>query len=200
MRLRLLSLPLLATLAACSGSAAPPPPVASAPPSPATDELRPLSSRDRAPGLPAEIPPAGSGAPASGPLAAPTLPPGHPPIGPETASSAGASASAGAIAGTIRIAPGLRVGASDVLYVMAKRGSTTLAVRRIASPSFPLSFEISGADAMMAGAGFEGPVDVVARVSRSGDAIPAAGDLEGTVKNVRIPAKGVALTITSVRR
>ncbi len=198
MRLRLLPLPLLAGLVACSGSA-PPPPVASAPPSPAADELRPLSSRDRAALPPAGIPPAGSVGPASNPSAGPTLPPGHPPIGPESAQSAAAGTSAGSVSGTIRIAPGLRVGASDVLYVMAKRGSTTLAVRRIASPSFPLAVEISAADAMMAGGGFEGPVDVVARVSRSGDAIPAAGDLEGTVKGVKIPAKGLTLTITSVR-
>ncbi len=200
MRLRLLPLPLVATLAACSGSSAPPPPVASATPAPAADELRPLSSRDRGPTATTGTLPAGAPGPAGSPFDTATLPPGHPPIGAETAPSAAMATSAGSISGTIKLSPGLRVGTSDVLYVMAKRGSTTLAVRRIAGPSFPLSFEISGADAMMAGAAFEGPVDLVARVSRSGDAIPAAGDLEGTVKGVKIPAKGVALTITSVRQ
>ena len=83
---------------------------------------------------------------------------------------------------------------------MAKKGTTTLAVRRVDKPSFPFAFEISGGDAMMSGIAFEGPVDVVARVSRTGDAIPAKGDLEGTAKNVKVPAKGVSLTIDSVRQ
>jgi hypothetical protein len=42
-------------------------------------------------------------------------------------------------------------------------------------------------------------VDVVARVSRTGDAIPAKGDLEGTAKGVAVPSKDVKLTIDSVR-
>jgi cytochrome c-type biogenesis protein CcmH len=82
---------------------------------------------------------------------------------------------------------------------MAKKGTATLAVRRIEKPSFPFSFEISGNDAMMSGGSFEGPVDVVARLSRSGDAIPAKGDLEGAAKDVKVPAKNVRLTIDSVR-
>jgi hypothetical protein len=42
-------------------------------------------------------------------------------------------------------------------------------------------------------------VDVVARVSRTGDAIPTKGDLEGTAKSVKVPAKDVRLTIDTVR-
>jgi cytochrome c-type biogenesis protein CcmH len=83
---------------------------------------------------------------------------------------------------------------------MAKKGTATLAVRRVDKPSFPLAFEISGGDAMMAGGSFEGPVDVVARLSRTGDAIPAPGDLEGVAKDVRIPSKNVKLTIDAVRQ
>jgi cytochrome c-type biogenesis protein CcmH len=130
------------------------------------------------------------------PTSAGPLPAGHPPVG-EPASGA---ASAVSIAGTIALSPKLKVGPSDVLYVMAKKGTATLAVRRIDKPSFPLAFEISGGDAMMAGGSFEGPVDVVARLSRSGDAIPAQGDLEGLAKNVRIPSKNVKLTIDTVRQ
>ena len=82
---------------------------------------------------------------------------------------------------------------------MAKKGTATLAVRRVDKPSFPFAFEIGGGDAMMGGAAFEGPVDVVARVSRTGDAIPAKGDLEGIGEGRQGPAKDVRLTIDSVR-
>ena len=130
------------------------------------------------------------------PTAAAPLPAGHPPIGEPRAGAT----SAGRIAGTIALSPKLKVGPSDVLYVMAKKGTATLAVRRVDRPSFPFAFEISGGDAMMGGGSLEGPVDVVARVSRSGDAIPAKGDLEGTARNVRVPSERVKLTIDSVRQ
>jgi cytochrome c-type biogenesis protein CcmH len=93
----------------------------------------------------------------------------------------------------------LKASPSDVLYVMAKKGTATLAVRRVDKPSFPFAFEISGGDAMMAGGSFEGAVDVVARLSRTGDAIPAKGDLEGMARNVKVPSKAVKLTIDTVR-
>jgi cytochrome c-type biogenesis protein CcmH len=107
--------------------------------------------------------------------------------------------SAGSITGTITLAPKLQVSPTDVLYLMAKKDAATLAVRRIDKPTFPYAFELSAGDAMMAGGSFQGPVDVVARVSRTGDAIPAKGDLEGTAKGVAVPSKDVKLTIDSVR-
>jgi len=87
----------------------------------------------------------------------------------------------------------------DVLYLIAKKGPTTLAVRRIEKPAFPLDFEVTGADAMVSGVPFEGPVDLVARLSRSGDAIPTKGDLEGVTKDVAVPASGVKVTIDTTR-
>jgi cytochrome c-type biogenesis protein CcmH len=162
-----------------------------------------MSSRDGAAGTTAAagpvdaqaaLPPGHPPLPREAPAAAP-LPAGHPPIG----EPAPGAASAGSVTGTILLSPTLKVGPADVLYVMAKKGTATLAVRRVDKPSFPFTFEISGGDAMMGGGTFEGPVDVVARVSRTGDAIPARGDLEGVAKNVKVPAKGVKLTIDSVR-
>jgi cytochrome c-type biogenesis protein CcmH len=129
------------------------------------------------------------------PTPAAPLPAGHPPIG----EPAPGTTSAGGIAGTIALSPKLKAGPSDVLYVMAKKGTATLAVRRVDKPSFPFAFDISGGDAMMAGGSFEGPVDVVARLSRTGDAIPAKGDLEGVARNVKVPSKAVKLTIDTVR-
>ena len=201
--MRTTAFPLLLVLAACGGASAPPPPVATAAPAKASDDLRPMTSREgagpaAAPAGPvdaqATLPPGHpplEGAPAQ----APALPSGHPPLG----QPAPGASTAGRITGTIALSPKLTVGPSDVLYVMAKQGAATLAVRRVDKPSFPFAFEISGSDAMMSGGAFAGPVDVVARVSRTGDAIPAKGDLEGTAKNVKVPAKDVRLTIDSVR-
>jgi hypothetical protein len=198
--MRLLSLAPLVALAACSGASAPPPPVARATASPATDDLRPLSSRDGSVPL---VPPPADAAPAA-PGPGQSLPPGHPPIDAANPHgnmvTGGQLRSAGSITGTITIAPKLQAGTSDVLYVIAKRGASTIAVRRFDKPSFPFAFEISGADTMMSGIGFEGPVDVLARVSRTGDAIPSKGDIEGTTRNVKVPAKGVSITIDTVRQ
>jgi cytochrome c-type biogenesis protein CcmH len=141
--------------------------------------------------LPAGHPPLGGT-----PTAAPPLPSGHPPLGEPPAGAK----SAGSIAGTIALSPRLKVGPADVLYVMAKKGTATLAVQRVEKPAFPVAFDISGGDAMTGAGTFEGTVDVVARVSRTGDAIPSKGDLEGTAKGVKVPSKGVQLTIDSVRQ
>jgi hypothetical protein len=181
--------------AACSGSQGPPPPVATPTPAGTSSDLQPLSSRE----APA---PVTSSAPAGTGQAVPPLPPGHPPIGGMGMGGAPvAGRSAGAIEGRIALAPALRtsLAASDVLYVIAKKGSTTLAVRRIEKPTFPLDFELSGGDVMVSGSPFEGPVDLVVRLSKTGDAIPSKGDLEGTTRNVKIPARGVSVTIDHVR-
>jgi hypothetical protein len=205
------SLPLLVVLAACGGASSPPPPVATATPSRASDNLRPMSSRDA--GGTTTAAPEAAPSTASGPVDSnAALPPGHPPIegtpAPAAALPAGhppigepapGTSSAGTIAGTISLSPKLKASLSDVLYVMAKKGTATLAVRRVEKPSFPFPFEISGGDAMMAGGTFEGPVDVVARLSRTGDAIPAKGDLEGVARNVKVPSRAVKLTIDTVR-
>jgi hypothetical protein len=197
---RLLPVLALATLS-CGGASTPPPPVAAASPTPGgTGGLRPLSSRETVPAGPQAT---GGTTPAGlqGPEA--TLPPGHPPIGeadPHGNVPGGTARSAGSIVGTITLSPRLQANPTDVLYVMAKKGAATLAVRRIDKPTFPFAFEISGGDSMMAGVAFEGPVDVVARLSRTGDAIPAKGDLEGVARGVGIPATNVKLAIDSVRQ
>ena len=148
--------------------------------------------------------PAATEAPAPSPLAsadAPAgLPPGHPPIGAGSTGTAPAGAPATArLAGTIALAPKLAAGPGDVLYVMARKGAATLLVRRIDKPQFPVSFELSEDDAMVSGVALEGPVEVVARLSRTGDAIPAKGDLEGVTKGVAVPSSGVKVTIDTVR-
>jgi hypothetical protein len=199
----ILPLPILAMTLACTGASSPPPPVATPTPNAVADGSQPLSSRQAAapgaapPGEPAPSLPPGHPPLEGGAISSPALPSGHVPIG--EPAPGGALKSAGSIVGTISLASSIKAGPSDVLYVMAKNGKATLAVKRIEKPSFPLAFEIGGGDAMTGGQAFEGPVDVVARLSRTGDAIPSRGDAEGTARAVKIPAKGVSVTIDSVR-
>lgn len=192
---RSLSLLLAVSALACGG---PPPATRTAAPSASAvpDDLRPLSSR--------EAPAAGAAAAGAGPAtgaldAATALPPGHPPIGEGTTMPPQAARGAASLAGTIELAPKLGTAPGDVLYVMAKKGPTTLAVQRIEKPSFPLAFELAASDAMVSGVPLEGPVDVVARLSRTGDAIPAKGDLEGITRGVAVPSKRVKVTIDRTR-
>ncbi len=193
-------LPLLLVLAACGGSSTPPPPVATgSPAAQGSGDLRPLSSREASGAA------APTGSVPAGPLGAnATMPPGHPAVAQpdphgNLAAPGGAAFSDGSVTGTITLAPKLGVGPNDVLFLIAKKDKGTLAVRRVDKPSFPFAFEISGADVMTGGVSFDGTVDVVARVSRTGDAIPAKGDIEGTTRGVKIPSTGVKLTIDSVR-
>jgi cytochrome c-type biogenesis protein CcmH len=121
---------------------------------------------------------------------APSLPPGHPPLS--------------SIAGTVALVPSLeaRVAPADVLYVIARNAKTkaVVAVRREEGIRFPHAFEVSSADLMMEGTAFTGPFDVTARISKTGDAIPGKGDLEGTARGVAVGARGVSVTIDSVHQ
>jgi cytochrome c-type biogenesis protein CcmH len=150
--------------------------------------LRPLTSRDRSG-------PAESAAPA----ADSSLPPGHPPI--DAAPPPGAGAETGSVAGTIAVAPTLQSrAAGGVLFVIARSAADRriLAVRREDNVTFPFKFQVSGRDAMIAGTTFAGPLDVTARLSKSGDAVAAKGDLEGTARGVAVGATDVKVTLDTV--
>jgi cytochrome c-type biogenesis protein CcmH len=108
-----------------------------------------------------------------------------------------------AVEGEVRLLPRLKDEArpDDVLYIIA-RGSAShqiVAVRKEEHVRFPFSFRLSSGDSMMPGTPFEGPFDLTARLSRSGDAAPQSGDLEGTVKNVAAGARGVNVIVDTAR-
>jgi cytochrome c-type biogenesis protein CcmH len=184
----------LTGLAAACAEERPAPMPTPAPPA-ATDRggLRPLSSRDGAP------PPQQQGSPQAMPPFQP-LPPGHPPIeGGELGAFGGE-----AVSGTVTLAPSLasRASAARALFIVARNAATQqiLAVRKEDGVRFPFAFSISGADAMTAGTAFAGPFDITARLSKSGDAIPAAGDVEGVAKGVKAGATKVRIELDSVRQ
>lgn len=176
------------TALACQREKPVPPPSAS--PTPMAGGLRPLTSRDAA-------------SPTASPLGEGRLPPGHPPV--EGAAPTDAPAPAGeAVSGTITIAPKLQpsVSPSDVLYVIARSSATkqVVAVRREAGVRFPHSFTISAADVMVAGTPFQGPFDLTARLSKSGDAIAAKGDIEGSAKGIAAGSKNAQVMLDTVRQ
>jgi hypothetical protein len=186
-RFPLLAFALAGALCACrTERPAPPPESAPAP----TATLRPLTSRDTA--APSDAPAAPKG----------SLPPGHPPL--DGGVPAGPVASqAESVAGTITLAPALRErAAGGVLFVIARSGADRqiVAVRREDGVTFPFAFRISSADAMIAGTRFKGPLEVTARLSKSGDAVAAKGDLEGVARGIDVGAKDVKIALDSVRQ
>ena len=87
-----------------------------------------------------------------------------------------------------------------VLFVIARSAASKqiVAVRREDAAAFPFPFRISGGDAMIAGTAFAGPLDITARLSKSGDAVAAKGDLEGVARGVNVGASDVVLTLDTV--
>jgi cytochrome c-type biogenesis protein CcmH len=161
---------------ACSGGSDAP---VAAPPSPAQRSLHALSSHDQREGEPASA-----------------LPPGHPQVdGPSAGSS---------VAGTVVIAAELagRLAPTDTLFIIGRSSATRqiLAVKREQGVRFPYSFEISGANAMVEGTPFEGPLDITARISKTGDAMPARGDIEGTERGVAVGSRNLTVTLDAVRQ
>ena len=98
-----------------------------------------------------------------------------------------AQAAGDAISGTITIDPALakHVAPADVLFITARvpgPGGTPgrmVAAKRMDSLKFPLKYTLTPQDVMMGGP-FQGKVNIVARLKKSGAAgPPEPGDLEG---------------------
>jgi len=139
-----------------------------------------------------------AGAATNAPAASPAVPAGHPPL-----VGASAAPAAETVTGRVEIAHTLRTRqeSTAVLFVMARRagGGQIVAVKREEGVRLPRSFELSGRDSMTGDVPFSGALDITARLSRTGDAMPAAGDLEGVARNVAVGARGVRVVIDTVR-
>jgi cytochrome c-type biogenesis protein CcmH len=169
---------------------APPPPAATAQ---GDDTLRPLSSRD---GAMSSAP-----APTDGASAAPgSLPPGHPPLT-DGAAPPPVVHDGPSISGTIEAGAAYKTKISGgALFLIARNAKNQIvAVRRTEDVALPQKFQISGADAMTVGTSFEGALDVTARWSQRGDAMPAPGDVEGVARGVAVGATNVKIVLSTVR-
>ena len=128
-----------------------------------------------------------------------------PPSGGPAGRPAGkAAAPAGALRGTVRLSPQLasRVSPDDTLFIFARAAQgppMPLAVLRRKAGELPATFSLDDSMAMAGRKLSDFPSVVVgARISRSGNATPQPGDLQGASAPVANRADGVAVTIDRV--
>lgn len=146
---------------------------------------------------------AGSSQPATapGPAAATA------PATPSSTPAAGQAAAPGRLSGQARIAPALmaQVQQTDTVFILARPASGSrmpLAVLRLRAADLPRAFTLDDSNAMSPQAPLSsaGRVRVEIRISRSGTAMPQAGDLGGTPVEVDVPASGLELVADTVLR
>lgn len=153
------------------------------------DEARKLA------GLPPSAPTAPVAAAASKAVPAPAA---------KAAAAAAAPAAAGgtSVSGTVTLDKGLAAKASptDAVFVYARPADGSkmpIALTRGQVKDLPLKFTLDDTTSMNPQVKMSAfpEVILVARVSKSGSAMPASGDLEGLSKPVKVGSSGVALTI-----
>jgi hypothetical protein len=108
------------------------------------------------------------------PPAGQQLPADHPPIGGAPAATAGATPAAAPSGPSVRVTLDLDANArqrTGILFVIARNpaGGPPAAVKRIASPTFPVTFDLSSADSMM-GQPLPARFRLEARLDSDGDA------------------------------
>lgn len=107
-----------------------------------------------------------------------------------------------AITGTVKLAEGVsgKSAASDTLFVFAKAVDgppMPVAIVRARQSDLPFSFRLDDSNSPMPARKLSeaGSVVIVARLSKSGEATPKSGDLQGMSQPVAPDAKDVAITI-----
>ncbi len=115
------------------------------------------------------------------------------------------AASGKSVSGTVTLAPELaaNVARDDTVFVFARAaggGRMPLAVQRAKVADLPLSFRLDDSMAMTPTATLSSAKQVIvgARISKSGNAIPQAGDLSGEATPVSPGASGIAIRIDNV--
>jgi cytochrome c-type biogenesis protein CcmH len=123
---------------------------------------------------------------------------------PAPAVAAAPPASAARIAGSVALGPGLRGKAAptDTVFVFARAAEgprMPLAIVRRQVRDLPFEFALDDSMAMAPNMKLSSFPEVVvgARISKSGNATPQSGDLEGLSKPVRVGATGVSVVIDS---
>ena len=127
------------------------------------------------------------------------------PIAAATPRTAPIAAPATALTGTVTLDASLAAKASpgDSVFVFARAaggGRMPLAVQRATVSDLPLAFRLDDSMAMAPGANLSNAKQVIvgARISKSGNALPQAGDLSGETAPVAPGASGVAIRIDRI--
>ncbi len=123
-----------------------------------------------------------------------------------TTASAAAAGGAASISGRVSVAPALaaRVTPGDTLFVFARAAEgprVPLAILKRSAAELPLDFRLDDSMAMSPDLKLSGFANVVisARISKSGDAMPQSGDLEGHSAALAGRSSGIELNIDRVR-
>lgn len=106
------------------------------------------------------------------------------------------------IQGQVRVASELsnKIAETDTVFIFAKpvTGHTPpVAVLQVSNRQWPYSFELNDSHQVMQGRKLSdaGEVIIVARISKSGDAMPHSGDLEGKSRSVQAGDEAVEVVI-----
>ncbi len=148
-----------------------------------------------------KLPPAAGGDPAVAAVAAPAAAPAPAPAAENTPNAA--APAGGTIVGTVSLAPALsgKVSAQDTVFIFARAATGSrmpLAILRKQVKDLPISFQLDDSQAMSPATRLSAASQVVvgARVSKSGQAMPQPGDLEGLSAPMAVGATGVKLVIS----
>jgi cytochrome c-type biogenesis protein CcmH len=168
------------------------------------DQARELGGLPKGTPLQAALPaptgaPTGAGATA-GPAGAAAATPA-----PAASASAPAAAATAAVKGSVRLAPALaRLAApTDTVFVFARAAEgprMPLAILRFQVKDLPLQFTLDDSTAMSPAMrlSLHPKVVISARISKSGQAVPAAGDLTGQSGPISNESQGVAIEIGEI--
>lgn len=113
------------------------------------------------------------------------------------------AASGVTIAVRVSIAPELAasVSAGDVLFIYARHpnGGPPMAIRRLTGADLPIEIQLGAGDDLMGqGGGLLPPMQIVARLSATGTAMPQSGDRSGRVSLDAMPSGVVEVVIDQV--
>lgn len=127
-------------------------------------------------------------------------PQGQPPARAQAAAGPG-------ISGTVRLSPALKAqaGPNDTVFIFARAaggGGMPLAIVQKRVADLPAEFKLDDSQAMSPASKLSGAAQVVvtARISKSGQATPQPGDLEGASQPVAPGASGLVVEIANVRK
>lgn len=108
-----------------------------------------------------------------------------------------------ALKGELRLDPKFAAEATPdetvFVFVRGGPGGPPLAARRYTVSQLPVQFDFTNAQMMVPGRPVPAQVSIGARVSRSGNPMPAPGDLEGAVGPVAPDASGLSVVIDTKR-
>jgi cytochrome c-type biogenesis protein CcmH len=157
-------------------------------------------ARQRA-GLPPS-PNAVAAAPVGGPMMAQAAAAEAPP--PATGNGAApAAAGGGQVSGRVTIDPAIKAGPEDTVFIFARAAQgpkMPLAILRKQVKDLPMDFSLDDSMAMSPAMKLSSFPEVVvgARISKSGNAISAPGDVQGLTAPVKVGAKGLTIKIADV--